>query len=188
MKIEKHKVVSVSYVLKSGGEVVETVDAQNPMTFIFGVGYLLPKFEDNIENKEPGDKFDFKLACEDAYGAIAPDAIVELEKDMFKEEDGKVNEALFKVGAIIPLRDNEGNRFDGRVTEVKDNTLVIDLNHPMAGKDLHFAGEVIEVRDATDQELTSLYGAGCNCGCGEGGCSDGGCGSDEWDGGCGHHH
>ncbi|MDR0661026.1 MAG: FKBP-type peptidyl-prolyl cis-trans isomerase [Prevotellaceae bacterium] len=181
MKIEKYKVASVSYILKSGGEVVETVDAQNPMTFIFGVGYLLPKFEDNIEHKSPGDKFDFELPCEDAYGAIVPDAIVELNKDMFTEENGQVNEELFKVGTIIPLRDNEGNRFDGRVTEVKDNSLMIDLNHPMAGKDLHFTGEVIEVRNATEQELASLEsGCGCGCGCGGDGCGDGDCG--------GHHH
>ena len=186
MKIEKYKVVSVSYTLKSGGEVVETVDAQNPMTFIFGVGYLLPKFEDNIEHKTIGDKFDFELACEDAYGAIVPDAIVELNKDMFTEEDGQVNDELFKVGTIIPLRDNEGNRFDGKVIEVKDNTLVIDLNHPMAGKDLHFTGEIIDVRDATEQELASLEG-GCSCGCGGGSCDDGDCG-DGCGGDCGHQH
>ncbi len=183
MKIEKYKVVSVSYILKSSGEVVETVDAQNPMTFIFGVGYLLPKFEDNIEHKAVGDKFDFKLTCEDGYGAIVPDAVVELDKDMFREDDGKVNESLFKVGTIIPLRDNEGNRFDGRVTEVKENTLIIDLNHPMAGKDLHFTGEIIDIRNATEQELASLEG-GCSCGCGSGGCEDGDC-NDE---GCGHCH
>jgi FKBP-type peptidyl-prolyl cis-trans isomerase SlyD len=183
MKIEKYKVVSVTYTLKSGGEVVETVDAQNPMTFIFGVGYLLPKFEDNIEHKSPGDKFDFELTCEDGYGAIVPDAVVELNKDMFAEEDGIVNESLFKVDTIIPLRDNDGNRFDGRVTEVKENTLIIDLNHPMAGKNLHFAGEVIDVRNATEQELASLEG-GCGCGCGDGGCEDGDCGG----GSCGHHH
>ena len=185
MKIEKYKVVSVTYTLKSGGEVVETVDTKNPMTFIFGVGYLLPKFEDNIEHKAVGDKFDFELACEDAYGAIVPDAVVELNKDMFTEEDGKVNEELFKVGTIIPLRDNEGNRFDGRVTEVKENTLMVDLNHPMAGKDLHFTGEIVDVRSATEQELASLEG-GCSCGCGGGDCGGEDCDCEGED--CGHHH
>lgn len=184
MNIEKYRVVSVSYTLKSGSEVVEVVDATQPMTFIFGSGYLLPKFEENIEGKKVGDKFDFQLACEDAYGEIVPDAVVELNKDMFKEEDGSVNEELFKVGAMIPLRDNEGNRFDGRVTEVKDNTLVIDLNHPMAGKSLHFTGEVLEVREATADEMASIYG-GCGCGCGDNGCDEGDCGGGCNDGGCG---
>ena len=193
MKIEKYKVVSVSYTLKSGGEVVEVVDAAQPMTFIFGSGFLLPKFEENIEHKKVGDKFDFELACEDAYGAITPDAIVELNKDMFTEEDGEVNEELFKVGTVIPLRDNEDNRFDGRVTEVKENTLVVDLNHPMAGKNLHFTGEIIDVREATSEELASMYGGGCSCGCGnegcdDDGCNDGGCGCGSNDNGCGCGH
>ena len=185
MKIEKHKVVSVSYTLKSGGEVVETVDAQTPMTFIFGVGYLLPKFEDNILHKTIGDKFDFELVCEDAYGAIVPDAIVELNKDMFVEEDGKVNDSLFKVGTTIPLRDNEGNHFDGRVIEVKESSLKVDLNHPMAGKDLRFTGEIIDVRPATPEELASLQGGcGCGCSCDDSDCGDNNCNS----GDCGHHH
>ncbi len=177
MNVGEYKVVSVSYTLTSGEEVVEVVEQNSPMTFIFGAGYLLPKFEENIEGKKVGDKFDFSLACEDAYGEIVPDAIVELSKDMFKEENGQVNTELFKVGVIIPLRDNEGNQFDGRVTEVKDNSLLVDLNHPMAGKSLHFVGEILEVREATTDEMASIYAGGCSCGsnsCGDG-CGSGSC-------------
>lgn len=191
MKIEKYKVVSLSYTLKSGDEVIEVVDNTQPMTFVFGSGFLLPKFEQNIEDKKVGDKFDFELSCEDAYGEVVADAIVELEKSMFKEEDGSINETLFTIGTVIPLRDGDGNRFDGRVTEVKDSSLLVDLNHPMAGKNLHFVGEVLEVREPNPDELARIMGGGgCGCGCGEGDCNnedcgDGGCGDGHKHGGCG---
>ncbi|MFU2373366.1 MAG: peptidylprolyl isomerase, partial [Bacteroidales bacterium] len=84
-------------------------------------------------------------------------------------------------GAVLPLVNAEGLRFQGLVLELKDNTVIIDLNHPLAGKDLHFKGQVVTMRDATNEEIQALINhEGCNCGgdC-EGGC-EGGCG--------GHHH
>ena len=83
MKIGKDKVVSLSYTLTVDGDVVETVTSDKPMDFIFGTGYLLPKFEQNVEGKEVGDTFDFMLTATEGYGEVSEEAIFELPKDMF---------------------------------------------------------------------------------------------------------
>ena len=99
------------------------------------------------------------------------------------------NDVIFE-GAVIPLVNADGNRFQGLVLEVKDEVVIIDLNHPLAGKELHFKGSVVTSREATDAEVTALIkmmsgegGCGCGCGC-DGGC-DGGCDSEGCD--CGDH-
>ncbi len=169
MKVETNKVISLSYELKVDGEVIETVNADKPMQFIFGSGYLLPKFEANIVDKNVGDDFEFTLAAIDAYGENNADAIVELPKHIF-EVEGKI---LLTVGNVLPMSDAQGNRLNGTIEEVRDDVVVMDFNHPLAGADLHFKGKVEAVREATTAELTNgLFGerAGCGGDC-NGGCS-----------------
>lgn len=178
MDINLNKVVSLSYTLEVDGDVVETVTGEKPMQFIFGTGYLLPKFEENILGKKVGDSFDFKLAATDAYGNENPDAIVELPKNLF-EVEGKIEEGLLTVGNVLPMMDSEGNRLNGTVDEIKDEVVVMNFNHPLAGAELHFSGKVEEVREATETELTNgLFNEKAQHSCGEeGGCSScgGGC-------------
>ena len=91
MEINQNKVVSLSYTLEVEGDVIETVTAQKPMQFIFGTGYLLPKFEENVAGKKVGDTFDFTLTATEGYGEVNPDAIVELPKKLF-EVEGKIED------------------------------------------------------------------------------------------------
>ncbi len=190
MIIEQNKVVSLSYTLEVEGDVIETVTAEKPMQFIFGTGYLLPKFEENISGKVVSDTFDFVLSAKEGYGEVMPDAIVELPKNIF-EVDGKIQEDVLKVGNVLPMMDSEGNRLNGAIDKVSKDTVTMNFNHPLAGAALHFSGKVEAIREATEEELTNgLFGekahqcgGGCcgSCGsCGsdsEGcGCSDNGCG------------
>ena len=96
-----------------------------------------------------------------------------------------VLEGLLTVGNLIPMMNNQGGIIPGKVLEVKEDVVVMDFNHQMAGKELHFVGEILTVREATQEELTDgLHGefkqqggcSGCS-GCGDGGsdCSCGGC-------------
>jgi len=196
MKVEKNKVVAVSYQLEVEGKIADKSAPGNPLEYIHGSGMLLPKFEGALEGKEPGDGFDFVLSPEDGYGTYDPRYLVELPKTAFAI-DGQVREDLLVVGRTIPMLNQAGQVVQGTVNKITDNTVTMDFNHPMAGKTLHFTGKVESVRSATDKELTEgLHGEylpqeeGCG-GCHGGGCHGGDCHKDG-DGECcgkgeGHH-
>ena len=177
MKISNNKAVSLLYELRTDGkdgEIIETVDANRPLMFIFGTNSLVPGFERNIENLQTGDKFAFLLECEDAYGPALDEAVVEIPITAFAV-DGEIDNDMLFEGNAIPMTDSEGNRLNGIVAEVKNDTVVMDFNHPLAGDDLYFSGTVIDVREATSEELQRGYlqancsSSGCE-GCG-GGCN-----------------
>ena len=158
MKIEKNKVVSLSYTLTVDGDVMETVNADKPLYFIFGTGYLLPKFEENVAGKTIGDTFDFILSPKEGYGEVDPNAIIELPKDIFMV-DGKIEEGLLTVGNVLPMQDSDGNRLQGVIDEIKGDMVVMNFNHPLAGATLNFKGKVEAIRDAETHELLEgLYG------------------------------
>ena len=117
-----------------------------------------------------------------------PEGVRTVSKDMFTIDGVFDSERIF-TGSIVPLQDSEGHHFYATVGEITDTTVTVDLNHPHAGKDLTFVGQVVTSRPATNEEiqatLNMLSGEGCGCGC----CGD--CGSDCGDGcgeGCGHCH
>lgn len=190
MVIGKDKVVSLIYELRvddSKGDIIEALNAEKPLTFIFGTGSLLPKFEENISGLKSGDPFSFDLKCEDAYGLATEDAVVDIPKDVF-EVDGEFDDKMIREGNAIPMMDGEGNRLNGVVVEVGADIVKMDFNHPLAGDDLFFSGKIVEIRDATAEELEHghIHGAEGG-GCGSGGCGEGegeGCGSHSC--GCGH--
>lgn len=187
MKITKDKVVSVHYTLTVDGQVADKTTPEKPLDFIFGKGMLLPKFESNLEGKTVGDKVEFTLTPEEGYGVSEPEAIVELPKKIF-ENDGVVREDILFVGNMIPMMNDRGQIMHGKVVEIKPDIVVMDFNHPMAGKTLNFSVEVAEVREATEKELTEgLHGEFAGHGCGGGCC--GGCGDEGGqcgdEGGCG---
>ncbi len=153
--IAKNKVVTLNYRLfednKDGKKVEETYGGK-PLEFIYGVGMMLPKFEEYLLNLKKDDKFSFTLAPNEAYGERDEKAIFDLDKKMF-EIDGKVEKDLLKVGNVIPMQDNNGNRLDGIILEINDDKVKMDFNPMMAGKTLHFEGDIVDVRDASPEEL-----------------------------------
>lgn len=158
MMIEKNKVVELTYELKNEtaeGETIEKVTEEKPLTFIFGAGLMIPKFEANIEGMNPGEEFEFELKSEEAYGSKSDEMVIDLPLNVF-EMDGKVNYDIVKEGAMIPMMDKAGNRLNGTVLNIGDETIKMDFNHPMAGKDLHFKGNVVNVREATDEEIAAI--------------------------------
>ena len=190
MKISENKVVALSYTLRENnvsGEILEVTDETRPLKFIFGSGMLLPDFEVNVANLAVGDKFEFTLTADKSYGEVNPQAIIALSKDIFTV-DGVVREDLLVIDNIIPMRNNEGMPMNGKVVKVDEANVTLDFNHPMAGKTLCFSGDVLDVREATAEEVMSGMpeGMGGGCSCGSGGCGDGDCGDEGCgDGGCG---
>lgn len=155
MIIEKNTVVSVNYLLslKETGEEVEQTSKENPFVFIFGTGGLLEDFEANLQGKKIGDPFDFFVDHKRGYGVRDEQHLVMIPIEAFLGEDGTFDKENVKVGVTLPMVDNEGNRLYGTVLEISAEHVKMDFNHPLAGKDLHFKGEVLEVRKATEDEL-----------------------------------
>ena len=173
MTISDEKVVSLSYTLVVDGDVIETVKEDKPMRFIYGLGYLLPAFEEKILGKKVGDDFSFTLSPAEGYGEVDPNAIVELSKDIFKM-NGTIEDGLLVKDKVIPMQDSQGNRVNGIIEEVMENSVKMNFNHPLAGCELCFSGKVVDIRQASDKELTDgLYGerAASACGSSCSGCS-----------------
>ena len=199
MKIAQNSVVEFSYELTVDGQVVDQAPKERPLDYIHGTGGLLPKLEEHIEGMEPGAEFEITIEPADGYGEIDPQRVIDLPKSAF-EINGEVREDLLIPGNIIPMLNSMGAVIPGKVVEVTEETVKMDLNHQMAGKTLNFKGEIISVREATEKELTEgLHGEFVHsCGCGgchgheggchghEGGCEGGHCG-EGGDCGCGCH-
>ena len=195
MKITQNAVVEFAYELEVDGQVVDRTTVEKPLDYIQGTGSLLPKLEEHIEGMVSGDKFDVTLSPADGYGEVDPDRIIDLPKAAF-EVNGEVREDLLVPGNTIPMMTSMGGVIPGVVLEVTADSVKMDLNHQMAGKTLHFKGEILTVREATEKELTEgLHGEYVHsCGCGgchglEGDCGScgGGCGDHGDDCGCGCH-
>ena len=156
MDIQQNHVVSLHYRLReddANGEFMEETFGSEPLSFIFGVGMMLPMFEENLENKSVGDAFDFILQPEDAYGEYQEEAVVELPIDTFRGMDGEIDREKLLEGTPVNMQDNDGRTYTGVIIEPKMESIVVDFNHPMSGRVLHFTGEILEVRPATPTEL-----------------------------------
>ena len=119
MKVEKNKMVSVDYKLTVDGQIAYQSQPGQPLEFICGMGMLLPKFEEAIMGKEPGESVAFTLEAKDGYGEVIAEAIVELPKTVFMM-DGKVAEDILFVGSQIPMATADGQHMMGLVKEVKE--------------------------------------------------------------------
>lgn len=165
-----NKYITVAYELyvpvDGKKELREKATAEHPFRFISGLGGTLERFENQLANLNKGDKFEFTIPSSEAYGDFEEENVRSVPKEMF-EIDGKFDEERIFEGNVIPLMDNEGHHFYGTVVEVKPDSVVIDLNHPLAGKELTFVGEVLDSRPATNEEIQEeiqMMSGGCGCG------------------------
>ncbi|HOI50281.1 MAG TPA: FKBP-type peptidyl-prolyl cis-trans isomerase [Prolixibacteraceae bacterium] len=189
MEIVRNTMVTLTYDLRiddQEGEMIEQATAERPLQFLYGAGMMLPKFESQLAGLKQGELFEIRLAKNDAYGEVNEDAIVDLPRTVFMV-DGRFDEELVAVGNTVPMMSGSGQRLNGLVLEVDDDSVRMDFNHPLAGEDLWFKGEVLEVRQASDEEIAQILSGSCGCGsgsCGSGGCGDDSCCSDD-DSDCG---
>ena len=160
MIIGKNSVVSVGYTLKTRTGLslvenqVEKTDASNPLVFLFGSGMLLPDFENNLRGKKLGDTFDFFIAAEKGYGVKDEKYVISIPIDSFKSPDGTLDLNEIRVGNTLAMSDNQGNQLQGKILEITAAQVKMDFNHPLAGHELHFTGEVLNVRLATADEIS----------------------------------
>lgn len=179
MRIAANKFVSVTYDLNVGEdgelELMERATSEVPLSFIFGTGMMLPAFEEALKGLKTGESFNFSISPENAYGEYNEEHLVELPKNIFVV-DGKFDSEMVKEGNTLPMMDTNGHRLNGSVIEVKEDVILMDFNHPLAGETLHFSGEVLDIHDPTAEEIASMSSqGGCGCDCGHDDCNNGGC-------------
>lgn len=152
MKISKNTVVTLTYKLKVDGELIEQGNQDNPLVYLSGVGAMIPGFEGQLEGKAEGDHYNIMVQPSEGYGEYNQGAVVNLPMSTF-EIEGKVDEEMLQVGNVLPMQDDEGNPLDGKVVDIKEDEVKLDFNHPLAGKVLEFEGEIINLREASLEEI-----------------------------------
>ena len=189
-KVGPGKFVAFTYRLLNAenGELLFEAKKEAPDTMVYGLTQeIIPGLQNVMKDLKIQDKFSVTLPPEVAFGHRVDENVITLPLSTF-ERDGKVAEEV-KVGAMLPMLTEDGYTVTGTVTEMGPEEVTMDFNHPFAGLSVDFDGEIVEVRDATEDELHPKHGCG-GCGCGhhgenneDCGCGDS-CGCGDCGGGC----
>lgn len=144
MEITKHKVAAIHYTLTDNqGNVLDSSSGREPLYYIQGIGNLILGMEEGLEGKKKGDKFQIHVSPEKGYGVKDPAMTQKVPLTAFGGE---------KVQTGMKFQTNQGQVVT--VTEVSTDTVTVDANHELAGVELHFDVEVMEVRNATSEEIS----------------------------------
>jgi len=173
MIVEKDRVVSIDYTLRdNNGNLIDSSEGSDPLEYLHGNGNIIPGLEKALAGKKAGDKLTCSIAAADAYGERDDSLIFKVNKSEFEGAD-------IAVGMQFEAHGEEGAQIV-TVVGIEGEEVTIDANHPLAGETLNFDVKVVDVREATSEELEHghVHG-GCECGC-EGDCEDG-----EGEGSCG---
>ena len=146
MKIEKDKVVLMNYTLTDNeGSVIGSTEGDVPMAYIQGKGNIIPGLEVEMEGKKAGDKLKVSISTENAYGKRNPELLHVVDRSVFQGDEE------ITIGLRVNVQTSNGDSI-AIVSAFDDKTITLDLNHPLADKDLTFDVEIVEVRDATETE------------------------------------
>ncbi len=154
-RVHKNTVVAISYQLRvtdAYGALIDKSEGADLFTFLVGGGQMLPKFEEHLMGKQVGEEFSFVIDHKDGYGETQEDALMEVAKREF-EVNGVLAETILKEDAYVSMKDQDGNPLIARIDGVGEETVTIDLNHPLAGEDLYFKGNIVSIRNATSHEM-----------------------------------
>ncbi|MBI9035052.1 MAG: peptidylprolyl isomerase [Bacteroidales bacterium] len=146
MNIAKDMVVAIHYTLKNkNGEIVDSSEGMDPLTYLHGHGHIVPGLEEELEGKNKSDKFEASISAEKGYGMRNDMLVQEVTREMFGDQE-------LKEGMVFHA-ESEGHPIMINIVKVDGDKITIDGNHPLAGEDLFFAIEVSDVREASKEEL-----------------------------------
>ena len=157
MKIDELTVGTLTYTIRTDSEqgtIVEQAGDDNPRTLLFGMGQVMKSFSDHLFGLEENDTFAFSISPAEAYGAHDVEKIIGIPKETFVE-NGQLRTDLLVQGKMVPLTDDEGKVSYARVVEIADDEVIMDFNHPLAGKTLFVEGRVVSVRKPTLDEMNA---------------------------------
>jgi FKBP-type peptidyl-prolyl cis-trans isomerase SlyD len=173
MVIEKNRVVSIDYTLKDDdGEVLDSSEGSDPLVYLHGNDNIIPGLEKHLDGKKAGDSLSCVVPAAEAYGDYDDELVFEVPRDKFQD--------MGELEVGMQFRTDSGPGVV-TVTKIEKDTITVDANHPLAGENLHFDVKVMDIREATSEELSKGH-PHHECGC------DGDCEDEESDCDCGHHH
>ncbi len=147
LRLKNDMVGLLAYTLTVDGEVVETVDRANPIEYLHGAQNIVEGLEAALEGKQAGDTFEVTVAPEQGYGEYLEDDIEAIPVSEFDDLDE------LQVGMELEMVDEDGDVVEATIVEITPDQVVLDFNPPLAGKTLHYTVEVVDVREATEEEL-----------------------------------
>ena len=139
-KIQAGEKVTFSYVLTIDGQTIESSENSGPYEYTHGEGGILKGLEKRLEGLKVGDEKTIIIPAQEAYGLVRPDALREFPKSAFPEN------FVPQVGAILRLQNESGRRFPVTIADIREDTIVLNLNHPFAGKDLQFDVTIVDIQ------------------------------------------
>lgn len=163
-------VVSLDYTLLVDGNIIDSSSGSAPLDYLHGHHNIIPGLEKALNGMSSGQSAEVLVNATDGYGEVDPDAFAEVERNQFPPDFD------LKVGAPLHVRAGNGSLLNARIDQIGDEFVRLDLNHPLAGKDLLFKATIVGLRSATEEELQNGRIGGC-ASCGSSGCGDSGCGS-----------
>ncbi|GAB4495233.1 MAG: peptidylprolyl isomerase [Anaerolineales bacterium] len=151
LTVQDGQVVSMEYSLRVDGEMIDTSAGREPLEFLQGAGNIIPGLEDELYGMEIGEAKNVIIAAEDGYGELDPDAFIDVPREQFPAE------IPLEVGVELQVRDESGHPMMARIDTVNTDSVRLDFNHPLAGKELVFDVKIVGLRDATDDEMEHGY-------------------------------
>jgi FKBP-type peptidyl-prolyl cis-trans isomerase SlyD len=155
-KVTDGQVVSMEYTLRVDGKVVDSSAGGDPLEYLHGVGNIIPGLEREMDGMAVGDSKKVIVVAEDGYGELDEDAFIEAPRSEFPED------MPIKPGVELELSGPEGQPMYARIESLEGETVVLNMNHPLAGKELHFDVKVVGLRDATDEEMDHGHAHGAH--------------------------
>jgi FKBP-type peptidyl-prolyl cis-trans isomerase SlyD len=175
MIIEKNRVVSIDYILTNDdGITLDSTQDQAPMAYLHGAKNILPGLEEALEGKTLKSRIRTKVSPKHGYGKYNEELVQSIPLSSFPNAD------QIKVGVQFELDTPQGPQI-ATITKVDNDEFTLDMNHPLAGETLHFDVEVVDIREATAEEIEKGHLHTEGCGCGHSHSEGEGCG-------CGHDH
>lgn len=146
-KVDDEKVVTLDYTLTVDGEVIDTSKGSEPIEFIQGQGQIVGGLERELYGMEVGESREVRVSPADGYGESDPNAIADVPRSEFPSQ------IPLEPGVELQLQDKDGNVMEARIVSVGEDGVTLDFNHPLAGKELHFSVKVVDLREATPEEI-----------------------------------
>ena len=148
LKVNDGQVVSMHYTLHVDGQVVDSSEGKEPLQFIQGMGQIIRGLEHQLYDMKIGDKKDVVIPPKDGYGETDPAAFMDVPRESFPPN------VPLTPGTELELRDKSDHPMYARIDEVTDKSVRLNMNHPLAGKELHFSVQIASLRPATNEEVS----------------------------------